>query len=90
MMNSFFDVDYAYCKSIARKMKQYLDHNGDQMDPETYLIFTQAIEHLVYAFIYSRDIDKYLIRHKDDATLKKELNTDLEYLSQADCLECHI
>lgn len=90
MLNSFFDHDHHQIKKLALIIKQYLDHREEYLAPETYVNFTQAIEHLVIAYIYVSHLDMFLTGKCGENELNENLLKELKELTQLECLECQI
>ena len=89
-LNSFFDNNQHYLKEMATRIKQFVDHNHDLMQPQTELIMSQAVEHLVIAYLYTSFIDRYLSGADSENQLQAHVAKELANFSQIDCLQVKV
>lgn len=89
-MNSFFDNQQYHLKEMALRVKQWNDHNANTIQPQTELILSQAVEHLVVAYLYTSFIDRYLSGLDSENQLQQHVAKELKELSQIDCLNVKV
>lgn len=90
MLKSFFDNQQYHIKDIAKRIKQFHDHNHEDLQPQTSVAMMQAIEHLMLAYIHVNALDEFLIGHMSENTFSTKLVDTLTNLTQHDCLECKV
>ena len=89
-LNSFFDNNQHYLKEMALRIKQWNEHNASTIQPQTELIMTQAVEHLVVAYLYTSFLDRYLSGVDSENQLQQHVAKELENFSQVECLQVKV
>ena len=87
MLNSHFDNQQYHIKDIAKRVKQYLDHHTDDIQPQTALAMQQTIEHLIIGYVYVNALDRYLAGIDSENAFNAKLIDAINNLTQSDCLE---